>query len=957
MKNRVPVRILVCLLAMLLSVFLNSQVIAQEVTQGTQGTADPEDARTAPLDQGVPISTAVITGEFANGLRYFIRENQEPENRAELRLVVNAGSILEDDDQLGLAHFLEHMAFNGTENFEKQELIGFMESIGMRLGPGVNASTSFDETNYQLELPTDNTTYIETAFQILEDWAHGLTLDPEEIDMERGVVIEEWRLGQGAASRLRDLQFPVIFNGSRYAERLPIGTLESLETFSHEALGRFYSDWYRPNLMAVIAVGDFDASEIEALTRRHFEDLENPPNPRERTVYSVPNHAETLFSIATDPEMTATNVGVYHKMPPETDWTLGGYRQRIVERLYNSLLNNRFAEIAREPNPPFLRASSNQGQLIRPVGAYFLSASVLENGIESGLASLFTEAERVARFGFTDSELERQKTDLLRGMDRNYTNRENRDSGAFTREYTRAFLSGESIPGIEYEYALYQRFVPEISIDEVNRIGQDWINEANRVVVVSGPEKDGLVMPDEAALTGVLAAVGDVEITAYVDTVSDAPLLSDIPAGSEIIATRMIEGDITEWDLANGIRVVLRPTDFDDDQIVFSGSSPGGTSLASDEDFVAASTAATLISNSGIGEFNAIDLQKVLTGKIANVRPFISSYDEGVSGTASPADLETMFQLIYLRFRAPRADDTLYELWEAQTRQALANRESNPATAFNDAYTRIITQNHLRHRPPTLALLDDTDLYESLAFYEDRFSDAGDYTFVFVGNIDFDVMRPLVERYLGALPSTGRSESWRDVGVRTPTGTFTETVYGGIEPRSQTRIAFTGTFDYGNQAERTGIRAMAMVLETRLRDRMREELGGTYSINVAANIAWKPIENYTLNISFGSDPERTDELVQAVFDGIEDLKSDPPDESLVSDARQALLRAFETGFQENRTLLGQLVSDYQRGEVPGASIRSYPASVEALTPSAIQEDAQHYLNMEDRIRVTLMPEP
>ena len=621
MKDRTRIHILVGLLAMPLLALPTLGLVAQEATPAT---ANPEDARTAPLDQLAPISPAVRTGQFANGLRYFVRENQEPENRAELRLVVNVGSIVEDDDQLGLAHFLEHMAFNGTENFEKQELVGFMESIGMRLGPGVNASTSFDETIYQLEVPTDNAEYLETAFQILEDWAQGLTLDAEEIDMERGVVIEEWRLGQGAASRLRDQQFPIIFDGSRYAERLPIGTLESLQTFDHEALRRFYRDWYRPDLMAVIAVGDFDPAEVEALTRRHFEDLKNPSNPRERIVFGVPDHEQTLFSIATDPEMPATNVQVYHKMDPEQGWTIGGYRQRIVERLYNSMLNNRFAEIAREPNPPFLRASSGQGQLIRSKDAYFLSAGVLENSIERGLAALFTEAERVARFGFTESELERQKTAILRGMERTYTNRTNRNSGTFAREYTRAFLNGESIPGVEYEYALYQRFVPRISIDEVDQIGEDWIGDANRVVVVAGPDKEELIMPTAQDLTAVISGVDDVEITAYEDTVSDEPLLRAIPEGSEIVDTRTLEDGITEWDLPNGVRVVLKPTDFDEDQVLFRGFSPGGTSLASDEDYVPASTAATLISSGGIGEFDGIDLQKVLTGKIANVRPFIS---------------------------------------------------------------------------------------------------------------------------------------------------------------------------------------------------------------------------------------------------------------------------------------------------------------------------------------------
>ena len=363
--------------------------------------AVPQDAQTAPLDQEMPVEPDVTVGELANGLRYFIRENQEPENRAELRLVVRIGSIVEDDDQLGVAHFLEHMAFNGTENFEKGELIDFMESIGMRLGPGVNATTSFDETIYILEVPTDNSEYIATAFQIMEDWAHGLTLDPEEIDQERGVVIEEWRLGQGAAARLRDRQFPVIFRESRYAERLPIGTVESLETFGRESLRRFYHDWYRPDLMAVIAVGDFDRSDIEALTRQHFEDLPVPANPRERTAYPVPDHDETLFSIVTDPEVTSTSVSVYHKMDAEDDWTIGGYKQRIVESLYNGMLNDRFREIARQPNPPFLRASSAQGRLIRSKRVYALTAGVLENGTERGLGALFTEAERVARFGFT----------------------------------------------------------------------------------------------------------------------------------------------------------------------------------------------------------------------------------------------------------------------------------------------------------------------------------------------------------------------------------------------------------------------------------------------------------------------------------------------------------------------------------------------------------------------------
>ena len=922
----------------------------------TTTLAVPAEAFTAPLDQQTPTEPDVRVGRFDNGLRYFIRENQEPENRAVLRLVVDVGSIVEDDDQLGLAHFLEHMAFNGADNFEKGELVDFMESIGMGLGPGVNATTSFDETVYMLELPTENPGHMATAFQIMEDWTHGLTLDPEEIDKERGVIIEEWRRSLGAGARIRDLQFPILFKDSRYADRLTIGTLESLENFEHESLRRFYRDWYRPDLMGVIAVGDFDGAEIEALVVEHFQDLPAAENPRERPQFGVPDHDETLFSIVTDAELSSSSVSVYHKMDVEDDWTVGGYRQRIVEQLYNGMLSGRFAEIARSPNPPFLGASSGSGQLIRSKGVYALTAGVLENGIERGLGALFTEAERVARFGFTASELDREKTNALRGIERANTNRANRNSSSYASEYIRAFLDGESIPGIEYEYALYQRFIPEITLEEVNSVGQGWISDANRVVLVTGPDKEGVTMPAEDALSAVIASGDGTEITAYVDSASDQPLLAEVPTGSEIVSTATRDFGITEWVLANGIRVVLKPTDFSDDQVVFRGFSPGGTSLADDDAFVVASTTTTLIANSGVGEFNSIDLEKVLTGTVASVRPFISTYEEGVSGSASPEDLETMFQLIYLRFTAPRADDTLFEVWQTQNRQALENRDRNPAAVFGDAYTRIMTQDHPRYRPPTVEMIDEANIYESLAFYEDRFDDAGDYTFVFVGNIDPDAMGPLVERYLGALPSTGREETWKDIEMDSPTGVIDETVNRGIEPRSQTRIAFTGPFDYKSQAERTGIRAMAMTLQERLFNHVREDLGGTYSISVNAGYDRRPDETYTLTISFGSDPERTEELVQTVYDGIEALKADGPTETEVANTREALLRAFETNFQQNGTILSQLIFDYQRGNEPGGSIQTYPASVEILTPGSIQETARKYFNMENRVRVTLMPE-
>lgn len=939
-----------------LMIFLPSFIHGAGAAFQNGSRAGAVDARTAALSDPVPVSSDVRLGTFSNGLRYYIRENTEPEDRAELRLVVNAGSVLEDDDQVGLAHFLEHMAFNGSEHFEKQELLTFMESIGMRLGPEVNAYTSFDETVFQLELPTDNTQNMETAFQILEDWAHGLTLDSGEIDKERGVVIEEWRGGQGAASRLRDLQFPVIFSGSRYASRLPIGTLENLQTFDDDALRRFYREWYRPDLMAVIAVGDFDATEIETLVRSHFEGLTAPENEKERPVFSVPDHPDTLFSIATDPELGSTNVSVYYNMEPETDWTIGGYRQRIVERLYNSMLNDRLSEIARQANPPFFNAQSSHGNLIRSAGVYVLNASVPEGGVERGLDAILTEAERVRRFGFTPSELERQKTTLMRGMERQYTNRANRSSGAYASEYIRAYLDGESIPGIEFEWELYQRFMPEITLSEINDVGRQWMTDGNRVVLVTGPQKEGVVLPDEQALAAVFDDVESSDITPYVDNLTDRPLLADIPEGSRVVEKRSLDYGITEWILANGVRVVLKPTDFDEDQIVFRGFSPGGTSLASDDDYVPASTASQLISQGGVGEFDATDLDKLLAGKIVNVNPFISEFEEGVSGSSSNADLETMFQLVWLRFTAPRADDTYYELWRTRLAQQLANRDLDPVTAWSDAYIRLITQDHPRERPMTLETLDQTDLYASLAFYQDRFQDAGDTTFVFVGDIDFAQLQPLVERYLGGLPVTGRSETWRDTGVRPPTGVHEETVHRGLAPRSATVVTFTGPFDYADQAERTGIRAAAMILQSRLSDLMREELGGTYSVAVAPSISWRPVPEFQMTVQFGSDPQRADELMATLLEAIDKLGETGPSDSELADTKEALRRQFETDFQENRTWLGQLVSDYERGETPGGSVATFLDSVDRLTAEWIRDSVSRYFDKNNYVHVTLMPE-
>jgi len=909
----------------------------------------------ASLTQKLPLDPQVALGKFDNGLRYYLRVNKKPENRAELQLIVNAGSVLEDDDQQGLAHFVEHMAFNGSKHFAKQELVKFMESIGMRFGPSLNAFTSFDETIYMLTVPTDQPEVLKTAFQILEDWAQELTFDPAEIDKERGVIIEEWRLGRGASARMQDKQFPILLKSSRYANRLPIGERKIIESFKYDTLKRFYRDWYRPDLMAVIAIGDFDRSAVEKLIQEHFAGLPAARTPRLRPVCDVPDHPETLYAIATDKEATNSSVSVFNKLPVRDQSTVGAYRQSLVEELYSGMLNRRFSELTQKPDPPFLNAYSGRGLFVRSKEAYMLNAMVKDEGIERGLEALFTESERITRFGFTPTELERQKRDALRSMERLYAEREKRESRAFASEYMRHFLQGEPSPGADVEFELTKRFLPEIQLEETNKLGREWVTERNRVVMVSAPEKPGLQIPDGQKLAAAMKAVTGKDIKPYVDTAGDQPLLDKVPEPGKVIGTKTREDvGITEWELSNGVKVVLKPTNFKQDEILVRALSPGGTSLVDDKDFTPASTAGQVIAAGGLGKFNAIELRKVLSGKVAKVSPYISDLEEGLMGSASPKDLETLFQLIYLTFTEPRSDATIFGVFTAQMKAMLANIKASPDYAFMEALQTTLSQNHYRERPMTPEIVDEMNLEKSFAFYKDRFADAGDFTFIFIGNIDLENIKPLVERYLGSLPSLRRKETWKDVGIEPPKGVVQKTVKKGIEPKSQTAIVFTGPFQY-DRPHRTAIRAMSIVLDTRLRNLLREELSGTYGVGVNASFEKIPHEEYAFMINFGCNPQRTDELVKALLKEIESLKTNGPTDKEANDARQALFREFETGLKQNNWLLTQLYRKYQLGEDP-KSLFDFEEALKIITPAFIHEAARTYLNTDNYVRVSLFPE-
>ncbi|MBD3216951.1 MAG: insulinase family protein, partial [candidate division Zixibacteria bacterium] len=554
-------------------------VLSGSVLLFAQSSETPQTQMSFSLSEAIPLDPDVTMGKLDNGVIYYIKTNQKPEDRAELRLAINAGSVLETDAQRGLAHFTEHMAFNGSKNFEKQELVDYLESIGMRFGPDLNAYTSFDETVYMLQVPTDSTELVETAFQILEDWAHQLSLEAEEIDKERGVIVEEWRGGRGAEARMMDEQFPILLKGSKYSERLPIGKMEVVENFEYEVLRDFYYDWYRPDNIAVVAVGDFDPEWIEGLIKKHFAQIPMPEDPPVREEFEVPDHEETLFAIASDPEAAMSRVAIYYKHPLKKIETVEDYRKKILADLYNGMLNQRLMELTKKADPPFIAGFSAEGRFLRTKNVYFLVAMVMEGGIEKGLEAILTEAKRVKQHGFTESELERQKKETLRAMEKQFNERDKTESRRFAMQFVSNYLNDNKVPGIEWEYELYQQVVPDITLDEINELADKWIRDESRVIMVNSPEKEGLEIPTEEDLLAVFEKVEASDIMAYYDEVSDKPLVENPPQGSEVVTEEYIEEiDTYHWTLANGVEVVLKPTDFKNDEVRFNAFSPGGTS-------------------------------------------------------------------------------------------------------------------------------------------------------------------------------------------------------------------------------------------------------------------------------------------------------------------------------------------------------------------------------------------
>lgn len=906
----------------------------------------------------LPMDPTVISGKLDNGLQYFIKHNEKPENRAELRLAVHAGSLQEDDDQRGLAHFIEHMAFNGTENFKKNELVDFLELAGTRFGPDLNAYTSFEETVYMLQTRTDSLELLEKGLLILEDWAGGLSFDPEEIDKERGVVVSEWRSSLSPDQRLQQKSFPITYKGSRYAERLPIGDPEIIENANYETIRRFYEDWYRPDLMAIIVVGDFDLLWMEEEIKRRFADLENPEKARKREDYTIPQHDETRFVIATDKENSFTRIELSIKHPETPVKNEADYRTSLMHSLYNRMLNARLVEIRQQPNPPFTFAYSGYGGDLGDLDNYFLYAFVAEGGVLTGLSSVYTETRRALQHGFVETELERAKAETIRSAEKSFKEQDKTPSSSLAGGLVSHFLKDSPFTDAEQRLQLIETILPTIDLEDINALPKEWITETDRTIVVTGPEKEGAILPEEEAIRATLDSIEVLDLPAYIDEVSDAPLLDKELSPGEIVGEKKWpELDVTEWTLSNGIKVVLKPTDFQNDQIRFTAFSPGGNSLYSTHDYFNAANAVAILDQSGVGEFSLSELNKKLAGKNVSVGPYIGELNEGLNGSTSPEDVETLFQLIYLYFTAPRKDEEVLQSYVSQQKSILQNILVNPYYFFANEKSKLKYNDHPRRQAlPEMSDLESLDLEKIYEIYQDRFADAGDFTFIFVGNFDLESIRPLLRQYLGSLPTQGRWEKWKDVDADLVDGKIEKTWVRGAAPKALVEMVYHDDFEYTAE-NRYAFTSLASLVRIKLREAMREDKGGVYGVTVRSNVGQYPKPDYSITISFNAEPEQVDDLIATAKSEIQKIMENGAELSDIKKITETQLQSKIKNLKENSYWLGQLNARYQNDlPLDGIQLKALEDAIATLNSEVLQHAAQRYFGTDNFMQFVLLPE-
>lgn len=906
----------------------------------------------APL----PFDKEVKVGKLKNGFTYYIRKNVEPQNRVTMFLGVKVGSILETEEELGLAHFLEHMNFNGLKHFPKNDLINYLQKAGVRFGSDLNAYTGFDQTVYQLPIPSDDPELLRNGLQVMRDWAQDALLTTEEIDKERGIVLEEMRGSRGARQRMQDQYLPVLLNGSLYSKRLPIGKEEIITNFDPKVIRDFHQRWYRPDLQSIIIVGDIDPIQIEKEVERLFSDMKTPENPAIRKEYNVQLTHKNQFIAITDPEMTSTVGQIIIKHPEEKVKTIGDYRRSLMKDVFNRMIDARLEELSQNPNSPFVQAGISIGSLFGGLDNLSLFYVAKPGQLENATKAVVLELERFEKFGFTQTELDRALVSFAKSNETQYTERSKRKSDSYVEEYLENFLEDAAVLSNDDDYEITKKLLPTISLKEVVAIGRSYYTDTNRDIIIMAPEKDKATLPDENTVNSWIASVNKEDISAYEDKVSTLPLLANQPTSKgKVVASKTIEGIGTkELTLSNGVKVFLKPTDFKNDQILISSFSPGGSSLYADEDYFSATNSASFVNSSGVGQLNAVELGKYLTGKNVNISPYLNERAEGLSGQTDKDGLKTAFELIYGYFTEPRIDTDIFESGIARTLSSMENRDNDPGFVYGENIRKALYGNNIRRNAATAEQIKTIDKDRALEIYKDRFSDASDFTFSIVGSFSEEEIIPYLEQYLGALPATNRKEKAKDLGIVEPSKGIKVEVNKGKEPKAQVSMLYVGDFDYSPQ-EILNFKALESVLSIKLLERLREDESGVYGVGARGSMSKYPNPRYNLQISFGTSLEKYPTLTQSAIEEVNKIKENGPtqldlDKFLIEQKRQ-----LELQLKENNFWLSQINNAAQLDEDPTAILRRLD-DLNKLSIESIKEVANKYLVEDKMFEFILLPE-
>ena len=914
------------------------------------------------LSAKVPVDKKVRIGKLDNGLTYYIRANKKPENRVQFRLVTNAGSVLEDDDQQGLAHFCEHMAFNGTKHYKGNEMISELQKNGIEFGRGINAWTAFDETVYYVDLPSDKPEMVEMGFKILDGWAGKLLFTPSEIEHERGVILEEWRMGLGAQDRLRKATWPIMLKGSRYADRLPIGLEDVIRNFKRETIVRFYEDWYRPDMQAVIIVGDIDVDQMEAKVKQYFESYAKRDNPRPRPVYNIPNNKEPLVAIATDKEATNATLMFFWKHPKAPQGTIGDYRASVVRSLINRMLSDRFRELGEKANAPFVMADAGyEGFLGRSCDAFQAYAMPKENKIEDATEMLLLELMRADQHGFLSTELERQKEEMLTNYKRMAKEASKTENVRFAQEYTDNFLEGEVIPGIMQEYKYVQEFLPTITVDEVNKLISQWITDENFVFYLTAPDQQGYRVPDQKTILDIYNRSKQAKTTPWVDNFKDEPFFTkQLPSVQPKVTKVNNALGYTEYTCPNGVRFVVKKTDYKKDQIMLRSFGYGGTSLYSDAECYLAQNAATFIDDAGIAQFNSTQLQKLLKGKTVGLSPNIAETTQGFSGSCSPDDFEFMLQYLYLFFDSPRKDKESFDKNIDQTLNQIKFLGENPQYVFIKKFYETAYPNNPRQIIiPTEQDIKRLNLDRMYSIYRERFNDASAQTYFFVGNISDDHIS-LIAKYLGNLPANGkqRGEKFVNHPDHYISGNARETVYKGSD--NQGMLIVYGQvegFDT-NYHNRLVVSELSDAMTITALEVIREKMGGTYSPSVNIDYEIIPDQKVTWMFYIACDPDKVQVIEESINKLIDQYIKKGPDKKTLAKVQEQMINQRQTGMQENSYWMGQIYSSYYLNENRdfNGDIDQYSALVKKVTAKEVKAMAAKVFNRNNYVVTILKPE-